>query len=56
MVQEYQYRTLFNLSKQEMMDEPMDDVTVNLEIARLIAKKERGNQSLLEQKAKRGVR
>jgi hypothetical protein len=45
---EYQYRQLFGLSKQEMLDEPLKDFFCNSLIKRLISDKEIQDSKKLE--------
>lgn len=36
---EHRYRRMFKLSKKQMLEEPIDEVFINLEIDRLVNKK-----------------
>lgn len=51
-VQEFSYRKLFHLSKKDMLDEPMEDVTINLKIQQFIHKKQETENAIMEKKAK----
>lgn len=55
-VQEYHYRKLFGLSKKEMQEEPLDDVTINFKIAHFLSKKQEADHAIVEEKVKRGVK
>jgi hypothetical protein len=55
-LEEYVYRKHFHLSKAQMMEEPLEDVEINLTIMRLQGKKSDYDNKVLEAKAKNGVR
>ena len=51
--QEYAYRKMFGLSKREMAEEPMEDVMVNFKLEELLAKKQRADRAIVEEKVRR---
>lgn len=53
--QEYAYRRIFGLSKREMAEEPMEDVTINLKLHELVSKNAEANRAIVEEKARRGI-
>lgn len=50
--QEYTYRTHFHLSKEEMQNEPIDDVIINMRLMNLLAIRERREQKVAESKSR----
>jgi len=55
-LEQYIYRTHFHLSKEQMMQEPLEDIEVNMAIMRLQNKKQKYDNKVMEAKAKNGVR
>lgn len=43
---------MFGLSKAEMAEEPMEDVTINFKINQLIGKKQESENAMMEERAK----
>ena len=50
--QEFAYRKMFKLSKRDMMEEPMEDVTINLKLNQLVGQKQESENAIMEERAK----
>jgi hypothetical protein len=51
-LQEFSYRKMFKLSKEDMMNEPMEDVTINFRINQLLNRKQESENAMMEERAK----
>lgn len=55
-LQEFTYRRLMHLNKEEMAKEPLEDITINLKIHQLQARKQQADHAIMEEKMKRGMK
>lgn len=51
---EFAYRKMFHLSKEDMMNEPIEDVEINLKLNYLLSRKQEQDNAMMEERAKHG--
>ncbi len=51
--EQFAYRKMFNLSKEAMMNEPIEDIAINLKLNHLVNRKQEMESDMMEEKAKR---
>lgn len=52
--EEFAYRKMFHLSKEDMLNEPIEDIAINLKLNHLVNRKQEMDSDMIEEKAKRG--
>lgn len=53
--EEFAYRQMFHLSKEEMANEPMEDVIINFKINEFVNRKQEMDHAIMEERAKQNA-